>query len=226
MSIEYTFDDEIATIRIDDGKANVMNTEWFRELSTQFDRAEKEAAQAILVCGRDGIFSGGLDTKWLPTLDLKGMKEMIENFGRTMIRIWTSKIPTVAAVSGHAVAGGCILASACDIRVGLRRRDYRIQMNEHLIRMPIPSWARSICATAFPPNHLEELLLLAVPFTHARAHEIGMLHELADSLEDLDERAMRRARACKQLDENAFAKSKARARSAEADRLRGLLLEG
>ncbi len=225
MSIEYRFENEIARIRFDDDKVNVMSTDWLRELSAAFDHADKDSAHAIIVRGRDGLFSGGLDKKWLATLDLDGITELAETFGSTMIQIWMSKIPTVAAVSGHAIAGGCILASACDARIGLRDGDYQIQMNEHLIRMPLPSWARSICTTAFPANRLEELLMLSVPFSHGRAHEIGMLHELAGSLEELDEMSMRRAHALKLLDKSAFAKSKQRARGAEAERLRGILIE-
>ena len=107
MTINYRFDDAVAEIHLDDGKANVLRTEWFHEFARTLDRASKDGARAISIRGREGIFSGGLDTKWIPTLDKPRLVELIEAFGETMIKLWTSPIPTVAAISGHAIAGGC-----------------------------------------------------------------------------------------------------------------------
>ena len=68
MSLEYAFGEGVAEIHFDDGKANVMSTDWLRELGGLLDRAEKDEARAVLFRGRPGMFSGGLNMKWLPTL--------------------------------------------------------------------------------------------------------------------------------------------------------------
>lgn len=217
MAFEFRIEDTIAEIHFDDGKANAYRTQWFHAFSAELDRAIKEGARAIMIRGREGIFSGGLDTKWLPTLDGNELGELIRAFGTTMLKVWTLKVPTVAAVTGHAIAGGCILAAACDHRIAIDG-PYRLQMNEHLIRLPLPSWARAICTTAFPRPQLEDLLGLAMPFSVQEAHAIGTIHELAATQDELLAAATKAAERCATLDPRAFAISRFRARGAEHDR--------
>jgi enoyl-CoA hydratase len=166
VALEYRNDDGTAEIRFDDGKANVMSTDWFRELGGLLDRAEKDVAKAVLFRGRAGMFSGGLNMKWLPTLKGDEARELVETFSSTMLRVWGFPIPTVAAVGGHAVAGGCVLMSACDMRFAVDG-PFRLQMNEVLVGMAMPSWASVICRTAWPEPQANDLLLLGRPFSPA-----------------------------------------------------------
>ena len=170
MSLSYGHDSEskVAEIAFDDGKANVMSTAWFQELNGLLDRAEKDAAVAVLFRGRSGMFSGGLDMKWLPTLSPEEGRELVDTFSSTMLRVFGLPIPTVAAVTGHAVAGGCVLSSACDQRFCLEG-PYRIQMNEVLVGMAMPTWAAVICQGAWPAPAANDLLLLGRAFSPAEA---------------------------------------------------------
>ena len=222
MSIEYACDDGIARIRFDDGKANAMRTDWFRALNDALDRAEKDGARAVVLRGRTGMFSGGLDVKWVPTLSGDAAHEMVETFSATMLRVWTFPIPTVAEITGHAVAGGCVLACACDRRLALDG-PYRIQMNEVLVRIALPSWARAICASAFGPPWLDRLALLAEPLSPERCYDLGVVESLSETPEELHQAALAAARACAALDPHAFAVSKQRARAAEAERVKALV---
>ncbi len=222
MSIAYACADGIAEIHFDDGKANAMRTEWFAALNDALDGAEKDAARAVVLRGRQGMFSGGLDVKWLPTLSGDAARELVETFSSAMLRVWTFPIPSVAEITGHAVAGGCVLACACDRRVALDG-PYRIQMNETLVRMAMPSWARAICASAFPAPWLDRLLLLAEPFSPAWCRELGVVEALGETPEVVHAAALAAARACVALDPRAFAASKRRARAAESERVRSIL---
>ena len=97
MAFQYRTDEGVAEIRFDDGKANVMSTAWFRELGGLLDRAEKDEARGVLFRGRAGMFSGGLDMKWLPTLRGDDARELVETFSSTMLRVWSLPIPTTSS---------------------------------------------------------------------------------------------------------------------------------
>jgi len=207
MKPSYELREQVAWIRLDDGKANALRLENLQLLDQCLDRADADRATAIVFRGRDGMFSGGLDIKWLPTLDGPGLVELMHVFSGVMLRILASPRPTVALVSGHAVAGGCILACACDRRIGLRG-PYRMQMNEVLVRMAMPSWAALIVSSAVPVPKLYDVLQLAVPFDFEAASEWGTLHALADSPEQLDSLGQAAAAQLGQLDANAFGATK------------------
>jgi len=222
MSLAYSHQDGIAEIHFDDGKANVMSTRWFRELEALLDRAEKEQPHAVLFRGRAGMFSAGLDMKWVPTLTPPEGRELVEAFSGAMLRVWSLPIPTVAAVTGHAVAGGCVLASACDVRFALDG-PYRVHMNEVLVGLAIPTWAAVICESAFPSQKLGELLLLARPFSPKELHALGVVQELAASEEDLLAKARTSARALAALRRDPYALSKARLRGPAVERAKQAL---
>lgn len=207
MNPAYALLDGAAWIRLDDGKANAMRTEGLRTLAALLDRAEKEGARAVVIRGRDGLFSGGLDRKWLPTLGPEGLAELAATFASTMQRVRTSPLPTVALVSGHAVAGGCILACACDRRLGPRGA-YRLHMNEVAIGIPVPARAARIVASAVPAPRLHDVLQLAEPLSFEEAHGLGTLHGLADGLDALDEAGGRAAAALAALDAPAFVRTR------------------
>ncbi|MBM4269025.1 MAG: enoyl-CoA hydratase [Deltaproteobacteria bacterium] len=224
MSITYTLTDGIAEIAIDDGKANAMRTDWFARLNEALDRAEDDEVTAVVLRGRDGVFSGGLDIKWLPTLDRDGLRAMLHDFGTTMLRLYGFPRPTVAAITGHAIAGGCILACACDRRFALDG-ELRIQMNEVLVHLPVPSWAVAICAGAFPTVALSDLLLFGDVFSPKRAFEIGALHGLAKTPDELLSKAREAAKAAASAHALPFATTKRRLRAPEIERVRKLISE-
>jgi Delta3-Delta2-enoyl-CoA isomerase len=224
VSLSYRLEDGIAAIHLDDGKANVMSTDWFHALGEHLDRAAKDEAQAVLFRGRDGMFSGGLDMKWLPTLKGDAARELVETFSSAMLRIWSLPIPTVAAVTGHAVAGGCVLASACDLRFAADG-PYRIQMNEVLAGMAMPSWAAVICQSAFPVPYANELLLLGRPFSPAEARRIGVVHGLAPSPAECAQQARVAAQGLAAIGSRPYAITKARLRGAEVERVKALLFD-
>ena len=137
--IKYTFEDEIARITMDDGKANAINWEFFEEMGEALDLTEQVEAKVLVFTGRLGFFSAGLDLKLLPTLSPEERGKFSTTFARTMLRIFTFPVPTIAACTGHAIAGGAMLTFACDRRFALDG-PYRIQMNETIIGIPLPKW--------------------------------------------------------------------------------------
>ena len=139
-----------------------------------------------------------------------------------MLRIWTLPIPTAVAITGHAVAGGCLLASACDHRVAVDG-PFRLQMNEHLAGMSLPTWASTICQDAWPVPQVNDLLLQARAFSPREAHEIGVVHRLADAAEAAVKLAHEAAAGMSALGRAQYATTKHRLRHGRANHARGVL---
>jgi len=214
--VQYAFADGIATIALDDGKANAMNADWFAAFGEALDRAEKDGAAVVLLRGRTRMLSGGLDLKFLPTLAGDALPAFVRRFAETGLRLWTLPAVTVAEITGHAIAGGCVLASACDRRVGLAG-DFRYQMNEHAIGIDLPEWMHEIVSSAWPRPDAERLMLLAEVYSPERAHRVGMLERLEGDAASLSKTALELAHASRGVVQRNVAVYKRRFRGPRAE---------
>src|SRR5438094_3667706 len=169
-TIVYTVDGNVARITLDDGKVNAMSLPFFEALGAALGRAEREKPGAVVITGRPGYFSAGLDLKLMPTLAPDALRRMLLAFGRTMLRVFTFPIPTVAAVSGHAIAGGAMLAFACDLRF-MAEGPFRLHLNEVAIGLALPTWAIVLAQAAIPPRRHTEAILHAPAFPPEEALE-------------------------------------------------------
>src|SRR5476649_2755845 len=105
--MELHRDGEVAILRIQAGKANAINAPFLERLAAL--TSDLGDARALVITGHHGFFSAGLDLPALLTLDRPSMQTFIESFGAGMQRIFDLPLPVVAAVNGHAIAGGCVL---------------------------------------------------------------------------------------------------------------------
>src|ERR1035437_1323404 len=85
--MQYAFEDRIARITLDDGKMNVMNWDFFKELNDSLDQALTDKAAALIFTGRPGVFSAGLDLKLLMTQALPEVLKFQRVFADTMLQI-------------------------------------------------------------------------------------------------------------------------------------------
>jgi enoyl-CoA hydratase len=215
---------DVAVIRMDDGKANAMDEAFFLELESAFDAAEKSGARAVVLEGREGFFSGGLNVKALPTLGPDALHALHLAFARSMGKVFTCPLPVVAAVTGHAVAGGLILALACDRRFALDG-NFRWQMNEVAVGIALPSWVLAITQTVIPPRHHVGILLHARPLSPREAAQAGLADGILSDRGDLLEAVRAAAHELTGLNAPAYALSKARMRAALYRRALELLPE-
>ncbi|MBU2515431.1 enoyl-CoA hydratase/isomerase family protein [bacterium] len=201
--------DGVAQIIMDDGKANAMNDIFFKELMILLDRVQKDQAKVVVFTGNNGIFSGGLDLGYLISLSKDGLVAFIEQFAKAMIRVYTLPIPTIAACNGHTIAGGLMLALACDVRF-IADGNYKIQMNETINGIPIPKWMLLIANLTVAPQWRPEMLLHAHLYSPREAIEKGffngMISENPDILKDLKSRI----EDLKKVNPVAYAKTKQR----------------
>ena len=220
--VTYSLKDGIAQITMDDGKANSMNWIFFKEMGKSLDQAENDGAKVLVITGRPGFFSGGLDLKLLPTLSASEMGDFATTFARTMLRVFSFPIPTIAASTGHAVAGGAMLTFACDRRFAING-PYRIQMNETLIGINLPHWMFLIASSAIPSRWRNQALLHARAYNPNEALERGILDAVAKDADNLAAQVRSATEELLSLNLPAYATSKKNLRQAEIEHVLDLL---
>ncbi len=221
-TIGFERDGACGIIRMDDGKANAMDAAFFTGLDRAMDEAEASRCRGLVFAGRPGFFSGGLNVKTLPTLDPGQLKALHRAFAHTMARVALLPVPTAAACAGHAVAGGLILALACDLRL-VEDGPFRLQMNEVLIGIALPSWVLAIAQPVVPPQRQTEVLLHGQAYAPKEAVAAGFFDELTAPGSDLVARAKERLAPLASLNPQAYALSKRRMRGPAIERALALL---
>jgi len=114
--LERTEHGEVLELRLARPPANALDPALVTALADAITAAPVGGARAVVLSGRPGIFSGGLDVPVLLTLDRAGMESTLREFFRLMRALAASPIPTVAAITGYAPAGGAVLSIFCDAR--------------------------------------------------------------------------------------------------------------
>ncbi len=222
MKIQYKKENNIAVITMDDGKANAMDFEFFKQMNDALEKTEKDSAKALIIAGRPGFYSGGLDLKLIPTLPIEDFDAFVETFANTMLRVYAFPIPTIAACTGHAIAGGTILSFACD-RIVAQNGPYKIQMNEMLTGLPIPAWMFLIARSAISSRLETEVLLHARIFSPQEALDRNMIDILVDEGDDILASASSLAKEFFSINQTAYAVTKKRMRDPEIKHVLDLL---
>ena len=156
-SVNVTIDDGVTVVRIDDGKANAVSHDIIAGLHAALDRSLEEATAVALV-GRDGKFSAGYDLSVM-TQGADATRGLVEAGGRLMMRIYTHPQPTVAAVTGHALAAGGLLCLVCDTRIGAADVPAKLGLNETAIGMAMPWYGVRLAEARLSKRHLQRALL-------------------------------------------------------------------
>jgi len=128
--------DGVVELAMDRPPVNALNQDFIDTLIRGLLVSSKQGAKALVLSGRDGLFSAGLDVPELLELDRDGIAAFWNSFFVLMNTIAAAPVPVVAAITGHAPAGGAILALHADYRIAARG-DYKIGLNEVRVGLPI-----------------------------------------------------------------------------------------
>jgi enoyl-CoA hydratase len=207
--VSYRLEGRIATITMDDGKANVLSPRMLAAINSALDQAEADDAVVVLK-GRAGILSAGFDLAVLgaggpDALDmLRGGFELAE-------RVLSFSTPVVIVCTGHAIAMGVFLLLSGDYRIGVTG-PYKVTANEVAIGLTMPLAAVEVCRQRLTPACFTRAVLLAEVFSPEDAVAAGFVDRVVPAT-DVDEVAGAVAATLASLDRTAHAKTKARARA-------------
>ena len=220
MSATVEITNDIALIRMDDGKANAINFEMVDALNCALDAAEANA-KAIVLAGREGRFSGGFDLNAFASLGADGVYKLLDAGAELLLRLYGGPLPVVAACTGHAIAMGVFILHACDTRIGTAG-DYKIGANEATTGMNLPVFAMELARDRLNPSHLTRAMIQGFIYNPQSAVEAGYLDLLAEAGE-VETKAVAIASQLAQLPAPAYAWNKKSMRKATLDRIRASL---
>lgn len=174
----------IATLWMDRPPANALDLDTTREFAEALAGvSERKDIGAVIVTGSGSCFSAGLDLKAIPTYDRDQQQAMVLEVNRLFGRLYEFPLPTIAAVNGHAIAGGVILTLACDYRIGADGQ-FKLGLAELRVGVPFPVSAMSIVQSELSHRAARVMVLTARNLNPRDAQSFGVLDELqpADSL--------------------------------------------
>ena len=178
------------------------------------DELAADQPAAVVLTGREGFFSAGADLKVAPTLDADGQRRMVEGINAIFAGWYGFPRPVVAAVNGHAIAGGLILALCADYRVGSSEGKYGV--TELKAGLPYPAVAMAVVRAELYAPAARRLVLGADLVDAKAALEAGAFDEVAEPDQVLH-RATEVARALSLLPSEAYARVKAQLRGPVLD---------
>jgi enoyl-CoA hydratase len=178
MLITHTLADDVALLTMDFGRGNAINHGFIEAFNAGLDEVAKSGARAMVLTGSGRVFCGGLDLVTIYEYDRPTMWHFVDAFDDLFRRLFSTPIPVIAAINGHAVAGGCILAMAADQRI-VAPGPFQIGLNEVLLGIPFPAAAFEVAVHATPPASRTAVLLQGRRFSPEEAVRSGIVHRVA-----------------------------------------------
>jgi len=208
--------DAIVELRLARPPVNAFDTALSRQLRLAIETAAKDA-RGVVISGRPGMFSGGLDVAAVLQLDQAGrLGELWHEYSNLCRALAASPIPVVAAITGHGPAGGAVLATFCDYRVMARSADpakpFRIGLNEVQVGLIVPPEIQTGLRRLVGAYRAERLMIAGAMVDSDEALRIGFVDELTEA-ENVVARALEWLRALLALPARAMSGTRAIARA-------------
>lgn len=179
--VEVVRHGDIHELHLARGPVNALNPALCQALSGAVSTAIDSGAQGMILSGGPKVFSAGLDVPYLLSLgsDQATLTDAWESFFDAARAIASCEVPVVAAIAGHAPAGGCVLALCCDYRV-MATGPYRIGLNETQVGLAAPEGIQRLMRRVVGAYRAERLLVSGELLDAAGALAVGLVDELAD----------------------------------------------
>jgi len=215
--IDIKTDVGIAVLTLRHGKANALDLEFCEALSARFLELRRSDAKAVVLIGQGKIFSAGVDLKRLSEGGADYIRKFLPVLHKLYDTVFHHPKPVVAAINGHAIAGGCVLACCADRRI-VARDSGRIGVTELLVGVPFPALAFEIVRFAVPPRYLPEFTLSGATYNSDEALQRGWIDDVVEP-DALMEDALAVAQELALLSQAAFAQTKKQIRQTVTERL-------
>jgi enoyl-CoA hydratase len=145
-------DDGVAVVAVDRAPANAMDVTLLADLVAAIDEIAADPPGAVVLAGRPGFFSAGADLKAVPSYGAAEQRDMVGGINRMALGVYGLSCPVVGAITGHAIAGGLVLAVCTDLRVASSAGRYGL--TEVKVGVPYPQAAIGVVKAELPPAAL------------------------------------------------------------------------
>lgn len=205
--VDISKDNGIATVALSRGKVNALNLEVVRELKESFMSLEKDTEiKAVVLTGRGKFFSFGFDIPEFLGQSREQFSEYLTEFTGLYTYLFMFPRPLVAALNGHAIAGGCMLATTCDYRLMISGKA-KIALNEITFGASVFAGSVAILKSCVGDRNAGKVLLTGNMFDAEEARELGLVDQVCTE-ESLMTEAMKSAREYAARDAAAFGSMK------------------
>ena len=204
-------ENDISIIKLDDGKANAFSFEMLSQVNALLAQVPKDSG-ALVITGRDGLFSGGFDLKTLATGDMEKITTMVQLGYRLLLELYSFDRPIIAAVSGHAIALGLFVTCSADYRIAIDG-EYVCQANEVRNNMDIPPQIMEILKARVNKNYFYPAVFHSDTYSVQDSIAVGYIDEVV-SAEKFMDRVMEKANELASLPHPFYANTK---KSAQED---------
>jgi len=202
---------DISIIKLDDGKANAFSYDMLSQLNELLAKVPRDSG-ALVITGREGLFSGGFDLKTLATGDMEKITKMVQLGYNLLLELFSFDRPIVAAVSGHSIALGLFVTCSADYRIAIDGK-YVCQANEVRNNMDIPTQIMEILKARVNKKYFYPAVYHSDAYSVQESIEVGFIDEVV-SEDQFMERAMEKAKELATLPHPFYANTK---KTAEED---------
>lgn len=180
--LETSVENRIGEIRMARPPVNALNLELVEALLAAVKELSRSDAQVIIISGNDGVFSAGLDVPELMQASRNGVTVFWDRFFKLTQVLLSSPVPIIAALTGHAPAGGAVLAIHCDYRVAARG-DYKLGLNEVQVGLVVPDGILRVLRALVGARQSALMATTGAMLAPEQALAVGLVDELADLAE-------------------------------------------
>lgn len=171
----------VSLLTIDRPPVNAMNVELLEELVAAVAGVAAAPPRALVLCGRAGCFSAGADLKRVPGYGAAAQRRMVAGINAMAVGVYGLEIPVVAAITGHAIAGGMVLALTCDHRIAAREGRYGL--TEVRVGVPYPQAAIGVVRAELGADAARRLALRADLVGAEECVRLGVFDEVLSAVD-------------------------------------------
>jgi len=179
MNIQYV-DNNVAVLQMNRPKVNAMDSKFFGDILQALKTIESnKQMKGLILTGLPGIYSAGLDVPYLLTLSKEDLMEWYKLFIEAMKGLCGTRLATIAAISGHSPAGGCVFSILCDYRI-MVKGPFTIGLNEVRVGIIIPQSIIDMIRNTIGHRKAELQALTGRLYSTEEALNIGLVDELVE----------------------------------------------